>query len=96
MKVMFSVLSVCLSVCLSICLSVCLSVRAITFECLHLETSFLVHWVKFKVTVIGKCLLKEHSVKFEYHLLSSVGFTLGEVQGHSDRKMLIKRAQCEI
>ena len=32
----------CLSVCLSICLSVCPSVQAITFEPLHIETSFLV------------------------------------------------------
>ena len=36
--VMFSVMSVCLSV----CLSVCSSVQTITFEPLHIETSFLV------------------------------------------------------
>ena len=38
------ILSVSVSVCLSVCLSVCvyLSVRAITFECLDIETSFLV------------------------------------------------------
>ena len=39
-------LSVCLSVCLSfylsVCLSVCPSVQAITFELLHIKTSFLV------------------------------------------------------
>ena len=34
--------SVCLCVCLSVCLSVCPSVQAITFETLHIETSFLV------------------------------------------------------
>ena len=34
--------SVCLSVCVSVCLSVCHSVQAITFELLHIETSFLV------------------------------------------------------
>ena len=45
---MLSVMSVCLSVsvCLSaflcVCLSVCPSVQAITFEPLHIETSFLV------------------------------------------------------
>ena len=43
---MFSVVSVCLCVCLCVCLSVCLSVcpsvQAITFELLHIETSFLV------------------------------------------------------
>ena len=43
---MFSVVSVRLSVCLSVCLSVrpsvCLSVQTITFEPLHLGTSFLV------------------------------------------------------
>ena len=31
-----------MSVCLSVCLSVCPSVQAITFEPLHIETSFLV------------------------------------------------------
>ena len=39
---MFSVVSVCLSVRLSVCLSVCLSVQTITFEPLHIGTSFLV------------------------------------------------------
>ena len=34
--------SVCLSVSLSVCLSVCPSVQTITFEPLHIETSFLV------------------------------------------------------
>ena len=34
--------SVCLSVCLSVCPSVCLSVQTITFEPLHIGTSFLV------------------------------------------------------
>ena len=33
---------VCVCVCLSVCLSVCPSVQAITFELLHIETSFLV------------------------------------------------------
>ena len=58
-------LSVCPSVCLSVCLSVCPSVQTITFEALHIGTSFLVwryiltisrsslsikgHWVKVKV-----------------------------------------------
>ena len=35
-------LCVCPSVCVSVCLSVCPSVQAITFEPLHIETSFLV------------------------------------------------------
>ena len=34
--------SVCPSVCQSVCLSVCLSVQTITFEPLHIGTSFLV------------------------------------------------------
>ena len=34
-------LSVCLSVCVSVYLSVCLSVQTITFEPLHIGTSFL-------------------------------------------------------
>ena len=33
---------VCLSVCLSVCPSVCLSVQTLTFEPLHIGTSFLV------------------------------------------------------
>ena len=33
---------VCLSTCLSVCVSVCLSVQTITFEPLHIGTSFLV------------------------------------------------------
>ena len=32
-----------LSVCLSVCSCVCVSVQAITFECLDIETLFLVH-----------------------------------------------------
>ena len=36
--------SVCLSVCPSVCPSVCLSVQTITFEPLHIGTSFLVWW----------------------------------------------------
>ena len=36
------VVSVCLCICLSVCLSV--SVRAITFEPVDIETSFLVWW----------------------------------------------------
>ena len=44
-EVMFSYcLCVCLSVCLCVCLSVCVSVWAMTFECLDIETSFLVWW----------------------------------------------------
>ena len=39
---MFSVMYVCLSVCLSVSLSMCLSVQAVTFELLHIGTSFLV------------------------------------------------------
>ena len=35
-------LSVCLSICVSVCPSVCLSVQTITFEPLHIGTSFLV------------------------------------------------------
>ena len=35
-------LSVCVAVCLCVCLSVCPSVQAITFEPLHIDTSFLV------------------------------------------------------
>ena len=35
-------LCVCLSICVCVCLSVCPSVQAITFELLHIETSFLV------------------------------------------------------
>ena len=35
-------MSVCLSNCVSVCLSMCLSVQAITFELVHIETSFLV------------------------------------------------------
>ena len=35
-------MSVCVSVCVSVCLSVCPSVQALTFEPLHIETSFLV------------------------------------------------------
>ena len=35
-------LCVCVSVCVSVCLSVFLSVKAITFELLDIETSFLV------------------------------------------------------
>ena len=42
---MFLVMSVCVSVCVCVCLSVylsvCPSVQAITFELLHIETSFL-------------------------------------------------------
>ena len=33
---------VCVSVCLCVCLFVCVSGQAITFECLDIETSFLV------------------------------------------------------
>ena len=33
-----------LCVCVCVCLSVCESVWAITFECLDIETSFLVWW----------------------------------------------------
>ena len=55
---MFSVMSVCLSVCLcvglSVCLSVCqsvwISVQAITFEPLHIETSFLVYRYIFTIS----------------------------------------------
>ena len=44
LSVMFVCLSVCQSVCLSVCvcLSVFLSIQAITYEYLHIETSFLV------------------------------------------------------
>ena len=35
---------VCVSVCVSVSLCVCVSVWAITFECLGIETSFLVCW----------------------------------------------------
>ena len=41
---------VCLSVCLSIHLSVCMSVQAITFEPLHIETSFLVYRYIFTIS----------------------------------------------
>ena len=43
-------LSVCLSVSLSICLSMCISVQAITFELLHIETSFLVYRYIFTIS----------------------------------------------
>ena len=39
---MFSVVSVYPFVCPCVCLSMCLSVQAITFEALHIGTSFLV------------------------------------------------------
>ena len=61
---MFSVMSaylfVCLCVCVSFCLSDCLSVslslyfQAITFESLHIETSFLV--CKYIFTIIRSSL----------------------------------------
>ena len=41
---------VCLSVYLSVCLSVFLSVQAITFELLHIETSFLVYRYIFTIS----------------------------------------------
>ena len=41
---------VCLSVCPSVCLSVCMPVKAITFEPLHIETSFLVYRYIFTIS----------------------------------------------
>ena len=41
-------------VCLSVCLSVCPSVHTITFELLHIETSFLV--CRYIVTISGSSL----------------------------------------
>ena len=40
----FGHVCLCPSVCLSVCVSVCLSVQTITFEPLHIGTSFLVWW----------------------------------------------------
>ena len=61
---------VCLCVCLSICLSVCMPVQAITFEPIHIETSFLVYRYIFTISrssliikVIGSRSF-EQNVKF--------------------------------
>ena len=68
---MFSVMSVCLSVCVSVCLSVWPSVQAVTFEPLHIETSFLVCWYIFttprarlSIKVIGS---RSRSYEKNYH-----------------------------
>ena len=81
---MFSVVSVCLSVrlsvrpsvCLSVCPSVCLSVQTITFEPLHIGTSFLV-WryiltisrSSLSIKVIG--LRSRSCAKNDYLLIST-------------------------
>ena len=56
----FHTVCVCVSVCLCISVSVCVSVQAISFECLDIETSFLVWWYiltisrsSFSIKVIG-------------------------------------------
>ena len=65
-------------VCLSVCLSVCPSVQAITFELLHIETSFLVCWYIFttsrsslSIKVIGSRLRSyEKNDDFTYFNMS--------------------------
>ena len=82
-EVMFSS-CLCVCVCVCVCLSVCLSVRAITFEPVDIETSFLV-WcyilTSLSIKVIRSRSRSSHGkCQFCYLDISLTYFELSEVK----------------
>ena len=51
---------------MSVCLSVCPSVQAITFELLNIETSFLVCWYIFTISIASMSRSYEKNDNFTY------------------------------